>query len=291
MASSTSSTPWCCRTEDPASAGAKPRATGLIGKELGKSLAARGDTLVCPVRNARGARHRLPFPATCFEWDHQRAVPAEALFGADAIVHLSGEPVAEKRWTNEQKRSILDTRVFGTRRLVQAALNHGPNIKSSVHGSTIGFCGDRADATLTAASAKGAGFLADVVQAWQAELRPLTERRPDVDAAIVRTGPGDGGCVLPPSCSISASEVFRTPGARGAGTSASRQRNEARPIRRRFLYMHGHDEGRDRCDHHPIKEAVRPLRSLSESASADASATRLPHHTSAPRRRPPLDGV
>jgi hypothetical protein len=163
-------------------------ATGLIGKELGKALAARGDTLVCLVRDAQGARRRLPFPAACFEWDHLRAVPAEALIGADAIVHLSGEPVAEKRWTNEQKGLILETRVLGTRRLVQAALNHGPNLKSFVHGSAIGFYGDRGDATLTAVSAKGTGFLADVVEAWEAALRPLTERRPDVRAAIVRTG-------------------------------------------------------------------------------------------------------
>ena len=163
-------------------------ATGLIGRELGKSLAARGDTLVCLVRDAQSARHRLPFPATCFEWDHRRAVPLEALLGADAIVHLAGEPVAEKRWTNEQKRLILETRVLGTRRLVQAVLNHGPDIKSFVHGSAIGFYGDRADAPLTAASAKGTGYLADVVEAWEAELRPLAERRPDVRAAIVRTG-------------------------------------------------------------------------------------------------------
>ncbi len=163
-------------------------ATGLIGKELGKSLAARGDTLVCLVRNGQSAGHRLPFPATCFEWNHERTVPAEALLGVDAIVHLAGEPVAEKRWTNEQKRLILETRVLGTRRLVQAVLNHGPNIKSFVHGSAVGFYGDRGDATLSAVSAKGTGFLADVVEAWEAELRPLTERRPDVRAAIVRTG-------------------------------------------------------------------------------------------------------
>ena len=80
----------------------------------------------------------MPFPATCLEWDHQRAVPAEALLGVDAIVHLSGEPVAEKRWTNEQKRLIRETRVLGTRRLVQAVLNHGPDIRSFVHGSAIG---------------------------------------------------------------------------------------------------------------------------------------------------------
>jgi hypothetical protein len=163
-------------------------ATGLIGRELGKSLVARGDTLVCLVRDAHSARHRLPFPATCFEWDHQRAVPAEAFLGVDAIVHLSGEPVAEKRWTNERKRRILETRVLGTRRLVQAVLDHGANIKSFVHGSAIGFYGDRADAPLTAASAKGTGFLADVVEAWEAELHPLTSRRPDVRAVIVRTG-------------------------------------------------------------------------------------------------------
>ena len=45
---------------------------------------------------------------------------------SDAIVHLAGEPVAEKRWTNEQKRLILDTRVLGTRRLVQAVLRPRP---------------------------------------------------------------------------------------------------------------------------------------------------------------------
>lgn len=163
-------------------------ATGLIGRELGKALAARGDTLVCLVRDTQGARRRLPFPATCFEWDHQRAVPAEALPDVDAIVHLAGEPVAEKRWTTQQKQLIRDTRVLGTRRLVQAVLSHGPDIKSFVHGSAIGFYGDRGDATLTAASPKGTGFLADVVEAWEAELNPLTEGRPDVRVAIVRTG-------------------------------------------------------------------------------------------------------
>ena len=163
-------------------------ATGLIGKELGKALAARGDTLVCLVRDAPRAGPRLPFPASCFEWDHQRAVPAEALLDVDAVVHLAGEPVAGKRWTNQQKRRILDTRVLGTRRLVQAVLDHGADINCFVHGSAIGFYGDRANATLTAASAKGTGFLADVVEAWEAELRPLAARRPEVRTAIVRTG-------------------------------------------------------------------------------------------------------
>jgi uncharacterized protein (TIGR01777 family) len=163
-------------------------ATGLIGRELGKSLAARGDTLVCLVRNAPSKSHRLPFPATCFEWDHQRAVPPEALLGVDAIVHLAGEPVAEKRWSNAQKALVRETRVLGTRQLVRAVLNHVSPMKAFVHGSAIGFYGDRGDTTLHANSAKGAGFLADVVEAWEAELRPLRDGRPDVRVATVRTG-------------------------------------------------------------------------------------------------------
>ena len=163
-------------------------ATGLIGKELGRLLASRGDTLACLVRDAQSARLRLPFPATCFEWSHSSAVPAGALAGVDAIVNLSGEPVAGKRWTDEQKGLIRDSRVLGTRHLVQAALTHGQHIKAFVQGSASGFYGDRADETLTAISAKGTGFLSDLVEAWEAELRPLSDRRPDVRIARVRTG-------------------------------------------------------------------------------------------------------
>jgi uncharacterized protein (TIGR01777 family) len=163
-------------------------ATGLIGRELGKSLAARGDTVVCLFRNAQSSARRLPFPATSFEWEHDREVPAAALTDVDAIVHLAGEPVAGARWSNERKRLIRDTRVLGTRQVVHAALQHGPQLKAFVHGSAIGYYGDRADEALTAASPKGTGFLSDVVVAWEAELRPLAERRPDVRIAIVRTG-------------------------------------------------------------------------------------------------------
>jgi uncharacterized protein len=163
-------------------------ATGLIGRELGKALAARGDTLACLVRDMDGARRRLPFPATCHQWNHLCCVPAEAMTGVDAVVHLAGEPVAEKRWTDAQMALIRDTRVLGTQRLVEAALAHGARIKAFVHGSAIGYYGDRADETLHGNSAKGTGYLADVVDDWEAQLRPLTDRRPDMRVVIVRTG-------------------------------------------------------------------------------------------------------
>ena len=171
-------------------------ATGLIGRELGKALAARGDTLVCLVRDLSTARRRLPFPATCHAWDHTRPVPAEALHEVEAVVNLAGEPVADTRWTPAKKALIRDSRVQGTKRLVQAVLQHGPDVATFVQGSASGYYGERGDERLTAASTQGAGFLADVVQVWEAELRPLAEQRPQarpkvhaqVRVPVIRTG-------------------------------------------------------------------------------------------------------
>lgn len=163
-------------------------ATGLIGREIGKALVARGDTLVCLVRDTASARRRLPFPASCHAWDHTRELPAAALQGVDAVVHLAGEPVADTRWSARKRALIRDTRVLGTRRLVQAVLAHGGGVQAFVHGSASGFHGDRGDELLDARSAPGAGFLAEVVRAWEAELRPLAEARPALRLPVVRTG-------------------------------------------------------------------------------------------------------
>ncbi len=163
-------------------------ATGLIGRELGKQLAARGDTLVCLVRDVDAARRRLPFPAACHAWDHTRAVPTEAMRGVDAVVNLAGEPVADARWSARKKALILDSRVESTRRLVSAVIEHGGRVKVFVQGSASGYYGDRGDERLSAASAKGKGFLADVVEQWEAELGPLRKRRRKLRLPVVRTG-------------------------------------------------------------------------------------------------------
>lgn len=163
-------------------------ATGLIGREVGKVLAARGDTLVCLVRDVQGARRRLPFPAECYPWDHTRHVPPQALSGVDAVIHLAGDPVADTRWTPAKKARVRDSRVDGTRHLVDAVIAHAPGLKAFVHGSAIGYWGDRGDEVLSAHSARGRGFLADVVDAWEAELAPLVQKRPEVRVPVVRTG-------------------------------------------------------------------------------------------------------
>lgn len=151
-------------------------ATGLIGKEVGKRLIASGHSAVAVSRNPARARFELPFPAACFEWrGGDTEFPLAALEGVEGIIHLAGEPVADSRWTEGKKRAIRDSRVLGTRRLAQAIAHvaHKPHVL--IHGSAMGFYGDRGDEVLTESSAAGSGFLTEVVRDWENETSPLEQ--------------------------------------------------------------------------------------------------------------------
>jgi uncharacterized protein (TIGR01777 family) len=104
-----------------------------------------------------------------FSWDPLLGEPpAESLNTMDAVIHLAGEPVAQ-RWNAEVKRRIQDSRVLGTRALVDAIsrVRHKPRVL--VCASAIGYYGDRGDEVLTESSRPGSGFLADVCRGWEAE--------------------------------------------------------------------------------------------------------------------------
>ncbi len=165
--------------------------TGLIGSEIGKFLVSRGDEVVLLVRDPKATEGRLAFPAKLFKWAHDEVVPAAAFNGVEGVIHLAGEPLAEGRWTPEKKKKILETRVLGTRHLVEGVRTHAPKIRAFVHGSATGIYGDRADELLDGNSKAGEGFLASVVKAWEAEALKLNEGlAPGVSAIrlpIVRT--------------------------------------------------------------------------------------------------------
>jgi hypothetical protein len=86
----------------------------------------------------------------------------------DAVVHLAGEPVAQ-RWNAAVKQRILDSRVLGTRRLVDLIGQAPRRPKVLVSASAIGFYGTRGDEVLTESSAPGTGFLVDVCRNWETE--------------------------------------------------------------------------------------------------------------------------
>jgi uncharacterized protein (TIGR01777 family) len=140
-------------------------ASGLIGRRLCGRLRAAGHTLALLGRQPGGKGHN---GVERFQWTADSAPPPESLASADAIVHLAGEPVAQ-RWTAAAKQRIRSSRVEGTRRLLEtiAALPNRP--AALVSASAIGYYGERGDEVLTEDSSRGAGFLADVCEAWETE--------------------------------------------------------------------------------------------------------------------------
>lgn len=95
------------------------------------------------------------------------AVPRDAApLACDALVHLAGEPVAQ-RWTEAAKKRIYDSRVEGTRRLVSALSTQSSRPRVLVCASAVGYYGSRGDQILTEASSAGSDFLARVVVDWE----------------------------------------------------------------------------------------------------------------------------
>lgn len=105
------------------------------------------------------------------------AVPRDQadIGGADAIVHLAGAPIAV-RWTARRKREMLESRVQGTRRIVEAIARQERAPRVLVCASAIGFYGDRGNEELTEESGPGSDFLAQVVREWEDAARAARVR-------------------------------------------------------------------------------------------------------------------
>jgi uncharacterized protein (TIGR01777 family) len=163
-------------------------ATGTIGAALASALDARGNVVVALSRDADRGRRVLSANAEVYAWPDPLGTPApvDALRGADAVVHLLGEPVAQ-RWTEASKRRIRESRVLATRNLV-AALNgladgERPNVL--VSQSATGYYGPQGDDALDENAPAGSDFLAEVVVAWEYEARQAEAR---MRVAMTRTG-------------------------------------------------------------------------------------------------------
>lgn len=140
--------------------------TGFIGGCLVKRLL-QDNHYVGVYSRRPGAEARAGVAS--YYWDPlEDAPPEDSLNRMDAVIHLAGEPVAQ-RWNADVRRRIRDSRVLGTRNLVDALARtaHRPSVL--VSASAIGIYGDRGDEQLTETSPTGTGFLADVCRAWEVE--------------------------------------------------------------------------------------------------------------------------
>jgi len=163
-------------------------ASGFIGGRLVDRLIEKGHEL--HVLGRRRPSNRVTFHT----WDAARdaSVPVAAIEGAQAVIHLAGEPVAQ-RWTESAKQRIRASRVNGTQQLVKAlsALPARPEVLISA--SAIGFYGERGDEVLTETSRPGNGFLPDLCVEWEGLAAHFSGRVVQLRLGIV-LGP-DGGAL------------------------------------------------------------------------------------------------
>jgi hypothetical protein len=149
-------------------------ATGLLGTALVPFLTGAGHEVVRVTRRPAAAA-QLPAGVRDIGWDPERGeLDARALEGVDAVVHLAGAPVSE-RWTEEHKREIRDSRVKGTRLLMEtlARLTTRPGVL--VSASAVGYYGDGGDQLMHETSPAGQGFLADIAREWEAATQPAVD--------------------------------------------------------------------------------------------------------------------
>jgi uncharacterized protein (TIGR01777 family) len=164
-------------------------ATGMIGRALVSALHAREEEVVVLSRDAGRARQVFGDRVEPYAWlrPTDEPPPAAALAGADAVVHLLGEPIAQ-RWTHEAKEAIRESRVRSTRSLVEGLFALAPDQRprTLVSQSAVGFYGPRGDEKVDEEAPAGNDFLAGVVVAWEHEA--LAAASSGVRVTVTRTG-------------------------------------------------------------------------------------------------------
>ncbi len=171
--------------------------TGFIGRALRGKLLSAGHVVIVLTRLSSQDSGEKMSRESFAVWDGKSAGDwAVHLDGADAVINLTGENIAAKRWTPSQKQQILSSRVDATRAIVNAIEQARRKPALLINASAVGYYGDAADRELSEASPKGEGFLAETCEAWEAEARRA--ERFGVRVVLARLGPvlGEKGGML-----------------------------------------------------------------------------------------------
>ena len=135
--------------------------TGLIGTALTRHLQSLGHNIYPLYRNPSTEKSHYWSP-------EEDQIHLDDEIKLDTVIHLAGENIADSRWSQKKKDSILNSRVHGTRLLAEtiSQLEHRPEL--FISGSAIGYYGDTGDNIVDEDSPRGTGFLSDVATQWEA---------------------------------------------------------------------------------------------------------------------------
>lgn len=161
--------------------------SGFLGRKLAKRLAAEGHRTITLTRRPSDAGNQIAWQPD----GHAGSLPRH-LDGADAIVNLAGEAIADQRWTSARKDALRRSRIFATRTLVRAIAECARPPRTFISGSAIGYYGPRGDEPVAESAPPGTDFLSRLCVEWEQEARPVESS--STRLAIVRTGLAlDGG--------------------------------------------------------------------------------------------------
>lgn len=138
--------------------------SGMVGSALTESLFNSGHTIGCLQRDKSSSTNI---------WRTGNILPGDIPF--DAVIHLAGENIGEGLWTKAKKQRIYDSRVKGTKELVDFLIKQKKTPKTFIIASAVGYYGSRNNETLTDNSSKGTGFLSDVCKDWEDEANTLEQ--------------------------------------------------------------------------------------------------------------------
>jgi uncharacterized protein len=176
-------------------------ATGLIGPRIVRALLDEGWEVTVLSRDPQRAQEKLG-DVQAHAWDLiSEPAPVEALSGRDAVVHLAGEPVAQ-RWSRETKQAIRESRVLGTANLIEGLKAAEARPSVLLCSSATGYYGPRGIEPLDEEAPAGSDFLAEICVAWE----QAAERAKELQMRVVRVRTGvvldrNGGALekmLPP---------------------------------------------------------------------------------------------
>jgi uncharacterized protein (TIGR01777 family) len=160
-------------------------ATGLIGRSVCRALTEEGHKVSAVSRSS--AKSPGLAVAEFHQWDSQAGpLSPAAIEAVDAVVNLAGEPIDARRWSDQQKKLIRDSRVVTTRNLVEGLRSVDRPPAVFVSGSAVGFYGDRGAEQLDESSARGRGFMSEICEEWERESLRATEA--GIRVVQVRTG-------------------------------------------------------------------------------------------------------
>lgn len=151
-------------------------ASGLVGTRLSTLLLKKGYEVNTLGRKVNRPRSEVRSQVNSYVWNLEKGeVDAKAFEGVSAVIHLAGAGVADKRWSDERKKEIVESRVQSAKLIFDFLKKNKHEVKTFISASAVGFYGDCGDEVVAEEHKAGKGFLAEVCKQWEQSAKQFSK--------------------------------------------------------------------------------------------------------------------